>query len=119
MQQIEQMQQAMQAMTKQLQQAQQEAQQAAMQKPLTPVDMAKVDESRAKTQHIQAQTAQIGKELMAPPEMPEPPAPPTALDAARVDLTYAQADKTRFDIAKGVHDINNPPPPPQIKGPQR
>lgn len=119
MQQIEQMQQAMQAMTKQLQQAQQEAQQAVMQKPLTPVDMAKVDESRAKTQHIQAQTAQIGKELMAPPEVPEPPAPPTALDAARVDLTYAQADKARFDIAKGVHDINNPPPPPQIKGPQR
>lgn len=121
-QQIEQMQQALQAMTKQLQQAQQEAQQAVMQKPLTPVDMVKMQTEQVKqgqisaqTEHTRAQTAQIAKDVMAPPEMPEPPAPPTALDAARVDLTHAQADKTRFDIAKGVHDINNPPPPPQIR----
>lgn len=119
---IQQAEQVIEGLQKQLQQMQQQlqkAQQTPVQTPPTAVDMAKVDESRAKTQHIQAQTAQIGKELMAPPEMPEPPPPPTMLDHAKVGLTMAQTEKTRVDAAKVVHDINNPPPQPQVRPPAR
>jgi hypothetical protein len=119
-QQIEQMQQALQAMTKQLQQAREEAQQAALQKPLTPVDMVKMQTEQVKqghitaqTDHTRAQTAQIVKETMTPPEGPEPFNP---LDAAKVRLTDAQAENTQVNTAKVIHDINNPPPPPRAPG---
>src|SRR5690606_30281610 len=117
-QQIEQMQQALQAMTQQLQKAQQEAQQAALQKPLTPVDMVKIETERAKqgltaaqTEHTRAQTGVLVNEAMTPPALPEALPAPTAMDQAKVELTLAQAGKTRTETAKIIHDVNNPPPP--------
>lgn len=116
-QQVEQLQQALQAMQKQLQQAQQQP----VQKPLTQVDIVKMQTEQVKQGHIaaqadhtRAQTAQIAKEIMAPPEGPEPAEPMTPMDMADMEHKRAQTAHTHMSSAKMMHEMMNPPKPKPV-----
>lgn len=115
-QQIEEMKKVMAQMQQQLA----KAQETPVQKPPTIVDMVKLDTERAKqgqiaaqTQHTQAQTMQLAREAMMPEAGPEPL---TGMDLVDMDLKRAQAEKTRIEGAKIIHDVNNPPPPKPSNG---
>lgn len=108
-QQIEQLTQMLEQMKQQLAKAQEQP----VQKPPTIVDMAKVEESRAKTDHLRAQTGVLVKDAMTPAESPIQPMTP--MDMADIEHKRAQTEHTRVQTAKTVYDINNPPPPPTFR----
>lgn len=115
-QQIEEMKKVMAQMQQQLA----KAQETPVQKPPTIVDMVKLETERTKqghiaaqTRHTEAQTMQLAREAMTPQAGPEPL---TGMDLVDMDLKRAQAEKTRIEGAKIIHDVNNPPPPKPSNG---
>lgn len=113
-QQIEQLTQTLEQMKQQLQKATEQP----APKPLTPVDMVKIETERAKqgqigaqTEKTRAETAVMAREAMAPPEDPRQPLTP--MDMADIEHKRAQTEHTRAQTAETVNRIVNPPPPPQ------
>lgn len=104
-QQIEQMGKAMEAMQKQLADAQ-------MQKPPSPLDLARAQESAAKTESIKTDTMLKVREA----SMPSQPEQMTPMDAAKIRQMDAQTGKTQIEGVKTLNDIMNPPPPPRPNG---